>query len=154
MNYIIRRQMSLAQICWLYGLSLTPIPPFTWLGASISTLDVLAALRLCAIMRQIREAIRQGQSEASEGGVVVIEESSFVKHACATLTVVYGGEVFTGGDILPRCGGRLWPLTVKAFGKMQRLGWASRHPSSSFHHIHCYISALNISSNRYLGFPQ
>lgn len=97
--------MSLAQICWLYGLSLTPVPPFTWLGASISTLDVLAAIRLCAIMRQIREAIRQGQSEASEGGVVT-EESSFVKHACATLTVVYGGEVFTGGS-LTRYGDRL-----------------------------------------------
>jgi hypothetical protein len=79
--------MSLAQVSWLYTLSLTPIPPFTWLGASISTLDVLAAIRLCAIMRQIREAVRQGQSE----------EGSFMKHASATLTVVYGGEIFTGG---------------------------------------------------------
>lgn len=82
----------LAQISWLYASSLTPIPPFTWLGVSISTLDVLAAVRLCAIMRQVREIIRQGQPE----GGPQPEESSFLKHISATWTVVYGGEVFAG----------------------------------------------------------
>lgn len=85
--------MLLAHISHLYALSLTPIPPFLWLGTSISTLDVLAAIRLCSVMRQIREAIRQSQPD-EEGQP---EEHSFTKSISATWTVVYGGEVFTGG---------------------------------------------------------
>lgn len=84
--------MSLAFISHLYDSLLTPIPPFTWLGASASTLDVLAAIRLCSVMRQIREAMRQGQLAEEEQP----EEGSFTKSISATWTVVYGGEVVTG----------------------------------------------------------
>ncbi|KAF8589670.1 hypothetical protein K439DRAFT_1612476 [Ramaria rubella] len=79
---------SLAHISTVYASLLTPVPLLSWLGAPISILDVLAAIRLCAAMRQIREAVPQGHN-------VQPEEGSFLKNYGATLTVVYGGEAFT-----------------------------------------------------------
>ena len=39
----------------LYRSLLQPIAPFTWLGLPLSTLDLVAAVRLCVVMRQLRE---------------------------------------------------------------------------------------------------
>jgi hypothetical protein len=85
--------MSLANISKVYSFLLIPIPLFTWFGATVSTLDILAILRLCLIMRQIREEERakHGTSKAD-----VPEAGSFFKHAFATLMVVYGGEALSG----------------------------------------------------------
>lgn len=82
--------MSLALICRGYAALLGPVPPFTWLGASISTLDVLAAVRLCAVMRQLRDANHRLHDGTQD-------EHAFVKHVFATFTVVYGGEALSGG---------------------------------------------------------
>ncbi|PPQ82391.1 hypothetical protein CVT25_008352 [Psilocybe cyanescens] len=80
----------LAPLVELYRYSLEPIAPFTWLGWGINTLDVVAAFRLCILLRQIREvALKQ---HISSKGSSQVEESSFVKSASTTLLVVYGGE--------------------------------------------------------------
>ncbi|KAG6917028.1 hypothetical protein DXG01_004154 [Tephrocybe rancida] len=70
--------------------TLQPIAPFTWFGLGISTLDVLATLRLCLLLRQIREQLYL--KHVLTKGVDAVEAKSFVKSLTTTLTVVYGGE--------------------------------------------------------------
>lgn len=77
----------------VFRFSLAPISPFTWFGWNISTLDVVATVRLCVVLRQIRE-IALKQHITTKGGN--IEEQSFVKKASTTLLVVYGGEAVVG----------------------------------------------------------
>lgn len=77
----------------LYRYALEPIPPFTWLGVGISTLDVVAMIRLCIVLRQIRES---SMNEYIKSQGKSIEEASFLKKAAATLVVVYGGEAIIG----------------------------------------------------------
>ncbi|KAI0081450.1 hypothetical protein K474DRAFT_1587777 [Panus rudis PR-1116 ss-1] len=90
----------------LYRYVLQPIAPFTWLGLSISTLDVAAAFRLCIALRQIKEKLyvehKAKLASASASGekgskveVKEFEERSFVRDVSATLLVVYGGEAVT-----------------------------------------------------------
>lgn len=74
--------------------SLQPIAPFTWLGYGISTLDVVAAFRLCIILRQIKESLYA--RHVSTKGTNNVEAPSFMKNLSTTLTVVYGGEAMTG----------------------------------------------------------
>ncbi|KAF8528190.1 hypothetical protein BU17DRAFT_81436 [Hysterangium stoloniferum] len=83
--------MSLAHISAVYSTLLAPIPPFTWFGATVSTLDALAVLRLCLVMRQIREEVRRKHHT----GKAEVEADSFPKHAFVTLVVVYGGEALS-----------------------------------------------------------
>jgi hypothetical protein len=68
---------------------LQPIAPFTWFGLSISTLDVVAAFRLCLALRQIRESTYAKHLSSKAGPA---EEKSFIKNLSTTLLVVYGGE--------------------------------------------------------------
>lgn len=78
----------------LFRYSLQPIAPFTWFGIGISTLDVVATLRLCIVLRQIREiSLRE---HVRTQGTKNVEEDSFIKKAATTLLVVYGGEAMTG----------------------------------------------------------
>lgn len=74
---------------------LEPIPPFTWIGLTLSTFDVAAALRLCVVLRQLRELFVRlhctGKTEAKD-----IEESSMAKTVATALVVVYGGEAVMG----------------------------------------------------------
>ncbi|GJJ11909.1 hypothetical protein Clacol_006147 [Clathrus columnatus] len=58
-----------------------------WFGIEVTTLDTLAVIRLCLILRQIRQATR-----ASYTGRINAKPTSFVKDALTTLVVVYGGE--------------------------------------------------------------
>lgn len=74
--------------------SLQPIAPFTWFGINLNTLDVVAAVRLCLIIRQIREQLYT--KHVATKGVVGVEPRSFVKSLTATLTVVYAGEAVVG----------------------------------------------------------
>ncbi|KAF8061669.1 hypothetical protein FPV67DRAFT_1422926 [Lyophyllum atratum] len=69
--------------------TLQPIAPFTWFGLGISTLDVVATVRLCLLLRQIREQLYL--KHVSTKGASGLDQS-FVKSLSATLTVVYGGE--------------------------------------------------------------
>ncbi|KDR81908.1 hypothetical protein GALMADRAFT_240212 [Galerina marginata CBS 339.88] len=80
----------LAPLTGVFRYSLEPIAPFTWLGWNISTLDVVATVRLCIVLRQIREIMLQ--SHVSAKGTSQVEQKSFVKNAATTWLVVYGGE--------------------------------------------------------------
>jgi len=74
----------------IFRYSLKPIAPFSWFGAGISTLDVVATIRLCIVLRQIRELSLKRHVNAH--GTKGIEQDSFVKKVATTLLVVYGGE--------------------------------------------------------------
>ena len=91
--------MSLNTISEVYRALLTPIPPFTWIGSPVSTLDVAAALRLCIVLRQLRDAelkkfhesrIKDEKGTGSRHNE--IEHPSLVKSIATVLVVVYGGE--------------------------------------------------------------
>lgn len=78
----------------VYRYALQPIAPFTWFGLGISTLDLVATVRLCLVLRQIREQLYN--QHVSANGVKNVEQNSFVRNLTATLTVVYGGEALMG----------------------------------------------------------
>ena len=90
--------MALSTVIATYDKLLEPIPPFTWLGSGISTLDVGAAFRLCVVLRQLREANLRAHLKARKSGNVEkegqdeLESVSYVKNIALTLVVVYGGE--------------------------------------------------------------
>ncbi|KAG1736853.1 uncharacterized protein EDB91DRAFT_1141315 [Suillus paluster] len=77
----------------LYRYALQPIAPFTWFGTNVCSLDLVAAFRLCIALRQIRESLH---ATAGDSRLVRAEERSFVRDACATLTIVFGGEAIIG----------------------------------------------------------
>ncbi|KAI0323849.1 hypothetical protein GY45DRAFT_515461 [Cubamyces sp. BRFM 1775] len=93
----------LSPIIQVYRLSLQPVAPFTWFGLSLSTLDVVAAFRLCIALRQIREKLwrdhvqklKTVRSEKEAVTLPEVEERSFVRDAVSVLLVVYGGEAVT-----------------------------------------------------------
>ncbi|EJD06260.1 uncharacterized protein FOMMEDRAFT_119826 [Fomitiporia mediterranea MF3/22] len=89
--------IALSAIIHVYRLLLRPVAPFSWSGSSISTLDVSAALRLCVVLRQLREMTHQNHwkkraSNNEEKKEEDIEQMSYVKCIAVTLVVVYGGE--------------------------------------------------------------
>jgi len=86
--------LLLSPIIDIFRYSLQPIAPFTWFGLGISTLDVVATVRLCLVLRQIREQLHL--EHVSTNGAKDVEQTSFIKNLTATLTVVYGGEAVTG----------------------------------------------------------
>jgi hypothetical protein len=115
--------LLLTPVVDLYRTLLSPVAPFTWFGIPLSTLDLAASVRLCVIMRQLRELSRanyenkrvamrrmiKGKDKAREAGFSaedeedhipahpgVLEQRSFVRDAAATLLVVYGGEIISG----------------------------------------------------------
>jgi hypothetical protein len=85
----------LTPIIQVFNYTLQPVAPFTWFNLQISTLDIVAAYRLCIVLRQIKESLYQ-QHVSKKGGASV-EPRSFARDVSTTLTVVYGGEVMTGG---------------------------------------------------------
>ena len=96
--------LLLSPIIQLYRLSLQPVAPFTWFGLSLSTLDVVAAFRLCVALRQIREKLWRdhvqklktvSSDEKKTVALPQVEERSFVRDAVSVLLVVYGGEAVT-----------------------------------------------------------
>ena len=93
--------MSLSTITSVTDWLLTPIPPFTWFGLTLSTFDVGATLRLCIVLRQLREiylkAHRQQQTQGKDKVEVKnVEDYSLVKNIATALVVVYGGEAAMG----------------------------------------------------------
>lgn len=90
--------MSLGLVVSIYQKVLEPLPAFVWLtGTPISAFDVAAALRLCIILRQLRESSMDRYIEQVRKGEVdvrlkEVEEPSLVKSIATTLVVVYGGE--------------------------------------------------------------
>ena len=99
--------LALATIVELYRWGLQPIAPFSWFGIQISTIEVAAAVRLCLVLRQVREFIAKtyktpaaeataGLSEKEKTAVAALgpkfEEKSLVRDLIATLIVVHGGD--------------------------------------------------------------
>ena len=99
--------LVLAPVVELYRLGLQPFTPFSWFGIQISTIEALAAVRLCLVLRQVRELIAKayraqaaqatpGASEKEEAAVTAygskLEEKSLVRDLVATLIVVHGGD--------------------------------------------------------------
>ncbi|KAI6138888.1 hypothetical protein BKA82DRAFT_4229825 [Pisolithus tinctorius] len=63
---------------------------YQYILAPTSTLDLLATVRLCLALRQIRE--RRASGKKLEDTIAAVENRSFVRDALTTLVVVYGGE--------------------------------------------------------------
>ncbi|KAJ7940223.1 hypothetical protein B0H13DRAFT_3238 [Mycena leptocephala] len=82
----------LTPIIQVYNYTLQPVAPFTWFNLPISTLDVVAAFRLCIVLRQIKESLYQQHVSKNSAAVT---PKSFARDVASTLTVVYGGEVMT-----------------------------------------------------------
>jgi hypothetical protein len=75
----------------LYDRALRPMSFFDAYGLQVSTLDFVAVVRLCVVLRQIRD-IERAQRISTSGK---IEPSSFVRKAFTLLLVVYGGEALS-----------------------------------------------------------
>jgi len=99
--------LALAPIVELYRWGLQPAAPFSWFGIQISTIELAAAVRLCLILRQVRELIANaykahaaqataGASEKEKAADAALgpkfEEKSLVRDLVATLIVVHGGD--------------------------------------------------------------
>lgn len=88
-----------APIAEFYRSILKPVQPFSNLaGQPITLLDIGACFRLCLVLRQVREHLRDRHEMRIKAGGETrsVEERSFVREALTTLLVVYGGEVITG----------------------------------------------------------
>ncbi|KAF5379885.1 hypothetical protein D9757_007176 [Collybiopsis confluens] len=88
----------LAPVTGIFSYALQPIAPFTWFGVPLSTLDVLAAFRLCLVLRQIREDLYR--KHVKTNGRTSIEPRSFVRSASTVLTVIFGGEAIASPYLL------------------------------------------------------
>jgi hypothetical protein len=74
----------------VFRYALSPIAPFTWFQLNVSTLDVVAAFRLCIALRQIKDVYHS--RHVARHGRWNVEEPSFTRNLATTLIVVYGGE--------------------------------------------------------------
>jgi len=90
--------MILQPLVSLYQYALTPLAPFSWFSFNISSLDLVAALRLCCVLRHLRENLRDEHAKrrASDSKLPPPEDRSFARDALTVLTVVYGGEALAG----------------------------------------------------------
>ncbi|KAG0706509.1 hypothetical protein DFH29DRAFT_824746 [Suillus ampliporus] len=85
--------MSLQPFISLYRYALEPIAPFSWFGIKVCSIELVAAFRLCTILRQIREDLHaKHQLRASAS----VEERSFLRDATTALTIKFGGEAIIG----------------------------------------------------------
>ena len=90
--------MFLLPFVQLYQYALQPVAPFSWFGLEIGSLDLLGAFRLCYVLRQIRENLRNEhiQRRATNSNLPALEDRSFARDAFTTLAVVFGGEAIIG----------------------------------------------------------
>ncbi|KAG6850405.1 hypothetical protein H0H93_013630 [Arthromyces matolae] len=103
----------------LFRYTLQPIPPFTWFGSPLSTLDVLGAIRLCLILRQLREQLYV--QHVATKGVDAVEKKSLVKSISITLTVVCGGEIVVAPFLGLTPSFMITGVVVALFGGIQAL---------------------------------
>jgi len=143
--------LALAPIVELYRWGLQPVAPFSWFGIQFSTIELLAAVRLCLILRQVRELIAkaykahaaqptEGASEKEKPTTAALgpklEEKSLVRDLAATLIVVHGGDAIgepQGCRTLRVRGELMWPSfstpprrapVFFGFGRVSRHLWA------------------------------
>lgn len=87
----------------VYQYILQPLSPFSFFGLPVTTLDVVAALRLCIGMRQMREEQHRRYLATPGSSRKSTEDSSFMRSLMATLLIVYGGEAITGSWAVFSC---------------------------------------------------
>ncbi|THH21068.1 hypothetical protein EW146_g391 [Bondarzewia mesenterica] len=90
----------------VYDYTLTPLAPLTWLGASVSVLDLAAAFRLALVLRQMREAYRRDHAFNTAKNEFIggrsgkdrppLEVRARARDLATTLVMVYGGEAVVG----------------------------------------------------------
>ncbi|KAI0045146.1 hypothetical protein FA95DRAFT_1495931 [Auriscalpium vulgare] len=79
-----------AAVTAFYEYGLRPIPALALVGVSVSVLDVLGALRVALVMRQVRESLLA--EHLATPGAAKPEPRSLVREYASTLLLVYGGE--------------------------------------------------------------
>jgi len=86
--------MILQSSILLFQYLLAPVAPFSWFDLPISSLDLVAAFRLCYVLRHFRENLRDEHAKrrATDSKHSPAEDRSFIRDVLAVLTVVYGGE--------------------------------------------------------------
>ena len=125
----------LAPIVAFYDYALQPVPAFAWLGAPVSALDVVGALRLAIFLRQARDqhvSRISATSSIPEDGERP-EQRSRVRDLVATLVMVHGGEAIAGASrvlyLQEVCTGSVQPHMHRAL--LQHRGSACSLRSSS-----------------------
>ncbi|KAI0059130.1 hypothetical protein BV25DRAFT_1829461 [Artomyces pyxidatus] len=85
---------ALSSVVSFYDYTLQPLPAFAAFGAPVSKLDVIGALRLALVMRQLREMLlKMHRAKVSSGEAVEQEEPrGTARDIATTLVMVYGGE--------------------------------------------------------------
>ncbi|KAG1779234.1 hypothetical protein EV702DRAFT_921758, partial [Suillus placidus] len=83
-----------------YWYALEPIAPFSWFGIKVCSIELVAALRFCTILRQIREDL-YAKYQRHAGDKPAPEERFFLRDACTSLTIKFGGEAIIG-TLLPQ----------------------------------------------------
>ncbi|KAG1778437.1 hypothetical protein EV702DRAFT_1196426 [Suillus placidus] len=88
--------MSLQPFISLYRYALEPIAPFSWFGIKVCSIELVAALRFCTILRQIREDLYAKYQRRTGDKPASVEEKSFLRDLCTSLTIKFGGEAIIG----------------------------------------------------------
>lgn len=90
--------MILQSSVLLFQYLLAPVAPFSWFDIPISSLDLIAAVRLCYVLRHFRENLRDEHAKrrATDIKHTPAEDRSCIRDLLAVLTVVYGGEAIAG----------------------------------------------------------
>ncbi|KAG1723167.1 hypothetical protein EDD22DRAFT_934574 [Suillus occidentalis] len=88
--------MSLEPFTSLYRYALEPIAPFSWFGIKVCSIELVAALRLCTVLRQVREDLYAKHQRHAGDTPASVEERSFLRDACTSLTIKFGGEAIVG----------------------------------------------------------
>jgi hypothetical protein len=103
--------MILEPILLTYDYTLQPLDVFAWAGASVTLLDVIGALRLALVMRQMREIQQREHLKAGRPK----ETRGRARDIAATLVMVYGGEAIVG-ELLPDVLGILLLIVIQPRG--------------------------------------
>ncbi|KAG1856688.1 hypothetical protein DFJ58DRAFT_879259 [Suillus subalutaceus] len=88
--------MSFHPFIFLYRYAIEPIALFSWFGVEVCSIELIAALRFCTILRQIREDLYAKHLRRAGDKPASVEERSFPRDACTSLTIKFGGEAIMG----------------------------------------------------------
>ncbi|KAG1865287.1 hypothetical protein F4604DRAFT_996931 [Suillus subluteus] len=95
--------MSFQPFISLYRYAIEPIALFSWFGVEVCSIELIAALRFCTILRQIREDLYAKHLRRAGDKPASVEERSFLRDACTSLTIKFGGEAIMGTLLSRTC---------------------------------------------------
>lgn len=98
---------ALSTIMAVYDVSLQPIASLAAFGVTVTPIDVVGALRLALVLRQLREIFHRehiDKSKPTGGGTggrpgkdrAEVESRARTRDLVTTLVMVYGGEAVVG----------------------------------------------------------